>query len=172
MRRLLRTSTKVQSDAPIDLGSSRICFPYRCCRSRQPGPRARSRAALPVTGYAGIFALVNATYLLLCWEAADRPAIEEIPGQARVTIRTRSPITPLDCVAATAVSLHRPMFALAMICICLAVHLNLRSDSGPAPHPALEDTTTPRAARHPSSGTGRCLSSPESRPLKRPNHPA
>jgi uncharacterized membrane protein len=91
---------------------------------------ASSRLApLPVTIYAGIFALVNATYLLLCWEAVDRPAIEEIPRQARMMMRMRSLTTLLGFVAAAAVSLHYPIFALGMICICLAVYLKPQVDS-------------------------------------------
>ncbi|MET4115460.1 putative membrane protein [Bradyrhizobium sp. JR1.5] len=126
---------------------------------------------LPVAVYAGIFALVNATYLLLCWESVDRPAIEAIPGQARMMMRMRSLTTLLGFLAAVGVSLHYPMLALAMICICLATYLKPQV-AGHAPRLASEDTTTPQAARHPSSGTERCLSSPESRPQQRPNRPA
>ena len=129
-------------------------------------------APLPVTIYAGIFALVNATYLLLCWEAVDRPAIEEIPHQARMMMRMRSLATLLGFLAAATVSLQHPMFALAMICTCLAVYLKPQVDSGHAPRLASEDTTTPQAVRHPSSETGRCPSSLESLPLKHPNRPA
>jgi uncharacterized membrane protein len=134
---------------------------------------ASSRLApLPVTVYAGIFALVNATYLLLCWEAVDRPAIEAIPARARMKMRVRSLATLLGFVAAAAISLQHPMFALAMICICLAAYLKPQVASGHATHPASEDTTTPQAIRHLSSGTERCPSSPESLQLTRPNHPA
>jgi len=112
---------------------------------------ASSRLApLPVAVYAGIFALVNATYLLLCREAVDRPAIEQIPARARMKMRVRSLATLLGFVAAAVVSLHHPVLALAMICICLAVHLKPQVASGHAPHPASEDTATPQAVRHPS----------------------
>jgi len=128
-------------------------------------------APLPVTVYAGVFALVNATYLLLCWEAVDRPAIEAIPDKARMMMRMRSLTTLFGFLAAAAVSLHYPMFALAIICICLAVYLKPQV-AGHAPRPASKDTTIPQAARHPSSGTERCQSSPESRLQQRPNRPA
>jgi hypothetical protein len=78
----------------------------------------------------------------------------------------------LGFLAAAAVSLHYPMFALAMICTCLAVYLKPQPVSGPAPRLASEDTTIPPAARRPSSRTERCPSSPESRPQQRPNRPA
>jgi uncharacterized membrane protein len=129
-------------------------------------------APLPVTVYAGIFAMVNATYLLLCREAADRPGIRAIPGQARTIMRMRSWTTLLGFLAAATVSLHYPMFALAMICICLTVYLKPQVVSGHAPHLASEDTAILQAARHPSSGTKCCPSSRESRPQQRPNRPA
>lgn len=134
---------------------------------------ASSRLApLPVTVYAGIFALVNATYLLLCWEAVDRPAIEKIPTQARMMMRMRSLTTLLGFLAAAAVSLQYPIFAPAMICIYLAVYLKAQFASGHALRLASEDTTIPQAARHPSSGTEHCPSSPESRLQQHPNRPA
>lgn len=134
---------------------------------------ASSRLApLPATVYASRFALVNATYLLLCWEAVDRPVIEEIPARARMMMRMRSLATLRGFVTAAAVSLQYPIFALGMICIGLAVYLKRQVDSGLAPHLASEDTTTLQAVRHPSSGTERCPSSPESLRLTRPNHPA
>jgi uncharacterized membrane protein len=35
-------------------------------------------ASAPVALYAAVFVLVNITYLVLCWEAVDRPAHEDV----------------------------------------------------------------------------------------------
>ena len=50
-------------------------------------------AAIPVSLYAGIFLLVNVTYLLLCWEVVDRPDTQAVSPHARRMMRTRSLLT-------------------------------------------------------------------------------
>src|SRR5262245_58292101 len=53
---------------------------------------ARTRlAAAPVAVYAGVFVLVNATYLLLCWELVDRP--QRHSAEVRRMMRMRSALT-------------------------------------------------------------------------------
>src|ERR1700730_7445862 len=50
-------------------------------------------AAVPVSFYAGVFVLVNATYLLLCMEVIDRPQSKDVPAHARMMMRVRSFVT-------------------------------------------------------------------------------
>jgi uncharacterized membrane protein len=46
--------------------------------------------AVPVAFYAGDFVLVNLTYLLLCFEAVDRPVPHKVASGARSMMRMRS----------------------------------------------------------------------------------
>jgi uncharacterized membrane protein len=76
-------------------------------------------AAIPVTLYAGVFVLVNATYLALCFEAIDRPQSEDVPPHARMMML----ITLGIFTAAAIVSLKYPVGGMALICLCLIVYL-------------------------------------------------
>jgi uncharacterized membrane protein len=80
-------------------------------------------AAIPVAFYAGVFVLVNATYLALCLEAIDRPQSEDVPPRARMMMRMRSLITLGIFAAAALVSLKYPIGGMALICLCLIVYL-------------------------------------------------
>jgi uncharacterized membrane protein len=80
--------------------------------------------AVPVAFYAGVFFLVNVTYLLLCREAVDRSAPHKIEPRARSMMRMRSLVTLAVFAAAGVVALRYPIGGIAMICLCLIVYLS------------------------------------------------
>jgi uncharacterized membrane protein len=80
-------------------------------------------AAIPVSLYAGVFVLVNATYILLCMEAVDRPRGDEVPQNARMMMRIRSLVTLGLFATASGVALKYPIGGMALICLCLLVYL-------------------------------------------------
>ena len=80
-------------------------------------------AAVPVAIYAGVFVLVNATYLALCFEVVDRPRSAGVPPRARMMMRMRSLATLAIFAAAALVALKYPAGGMALICLCLMVYL-------------------------------------------------
>jgi uncharacterized membrane protein len=80
-------------------------------------------AAVPVAIYAGVFVLVNATYVALCIEAVDRPESPDVPARARMMMRVRSLITLGIFATATIVALRYPIAGMALICLCLVVYV-------------------------------------------------
>jgi uncharacterized membrane protein len=80
--------------------------------------------AVPVAFYAGVFVLVNLTYLLLCREAVDRSAPHKVTPRARSMMRMRSLVTLAVFSAAAVVALRYPIGGMAMICLCLLVYLS------------------------------------------------
>ena len=80
--------------------------------------------AVPVAFYAGVFFLVNVTYVLLCMEAVDRSAPHKVAARARSMMRMRSFVTLVIFAAAGLVALRYPLGGIAMICLCLAVYLS------------------------------------------------
>jgi uncharacterized membrane protein len=80
--------------------------------------------AVPVAFYAGVFVLVNATYLLLYAEAVDRSAPQKITPRARSMMRMRSLVTLAIFAAAAIVALRYPIGGMAMICLCLILYLS------------------------------------------------
>ena len=80
--------------------------------------------AVPVASYAGVFFLVNVTYVLLCMEAVDRSAPHKVAPRARSVMRMRSFATLAVFAAAGLVALRYPLGGMAMICLCLAVYLS------------------------------------------------
>ena len=80
--------------------------------------------AVPVAFYAGVFFLVNLTYLLLCWEAVDRSAPHKVTPRARSMMRMRSLTTLAVFSTAAVVALRYPIGGMAMICLCLLVYLS------------------------------------------------
>jgi uncharacterized membrane protein len=80
--------------------------------------------AVPVAFYAGVFVLVNVTYLMLCWEAVDRSAPEKVSPRVRSMMRMRSMTTLAVFAAAAVVALRYPIVGMAMICLCLVVYLS------------------------------------------------
>jgi uncharacterized membrane protein len=80
-------------------------------------------AEVPVSLYAGVFVLVNATYLLLCMEAVDRPHSKKVPPWMRNDMRIRSLVTLGIFATAAVVALKYPIGGMALICLCLLVYL-------------------------------------------------
>jgi uncharacterized membrane protein len=80
-------------------------------------------AAVPVAVYAGIFVLVNLTYVLLWWEVVDRHPRKDVPVRARRMMRMRSFLTLGVFTVAAVVSLWFPVAGLVLICCCLTVYL-------------------------------------------------
>jgi uncharacterized membrane protein len=80
--------------------------------------------AVSVAFYAGVFVLVNMTYLLLCFEAVDRSAPHKVASRARSMMRMRSFATLAVFAAAGVVALRYPLAGMAMICLCLVVYLS------------------------------------------------
>jgi uncharacterized membrane protein len=80
-------------------------------------------AAIPVALYAGIFVLVNVTYIVLCWEIVDRPRVETVPPRERQTMRRRSLATLGLFAAAAILALAYPIGGMALICCCLVLYL-------------------------------------------------
>ena len=80
--------------------------------------------AVPVAFYAGVFFLVNVTYVLLCMEAVDRSAPHKVAARARSMMRMRSFATLAVFAAAGVVALRYPIGGMAMICLCLVVYLS------------------------------------------------
>ncbi|WP_250627513.1 TMEM175 family protein [Pinirhizobacter soli] len=79
--------------------------------------------AVPVAFYAGVFVLVNATYMILCAEAVDRQDTSIIPLQVCRTMRLRSFLTLALFASAGCVALFQPIVGLVMICACLLLYL-------------------------------------------------
>jgi uncharacterized membrane protein len=80
-------------------------------------------APQPVAFYAGVFFLVNATYILLIRELVDRAPVEEVPSRERRIIRIRSITTLCVFGAAAVAALRCPLVGLGMCCCCLIVYL-------------------------------------------------
>jgi uncharacterized membrane protein len=94
--------------------------------------------AVPVAFYAGVFFLVNVTYLLLCLEAVDRSASHKIEPRARSMMRMRSLVTLAVFAAAGVVALRYPIGGVAMICLCLIVYLSPGAPGTPRQLKSLE----------------------------------
>jgi uncharacterized membrane protein len=78
-------------------------------------------AASPVSLYAAIFLLVDATYLALYREALDRPKLGD-PAMRHIA-RTRSWVTLALFAAATAVAFFAPAVGMALIVFCLILYI-------------------------------------------------
>jgi uncharacterized membrane protein len=82
-----------------------------------------SLAAIPVAIYAGVFVLVNVTYLALCFEAVDRPQSADVAPRERMMMRMRSFVTLGIFAAAVLTALKYPIGGMALICVCLLVYI-------------------------------------------------
>ena len=80
-------------------------------------------APQPVSFYAAVFFLVNATYIALIWELIDRAPHEKIPPKARRIMRVRSLITLCCFGLAAIVALKYPLVGLGLCICCLIVYL-------------------------------------------------
>ena len=78
-------------------------------------------APVPVAVYAGVFVLVNATYVLLIQELVNRP--ERHDAQIRRMMRMRSVATLVVFSAAALLALKWPYWGLGLCCACLALYV-------------------------------------------------
>jgi uncharacterized membrane protein len=77
----------------------------------------------PVAFYAGVFFLVNATYIALIWELIGRAPIKEVSLRERKIMRFRSITTLCVFGIAAVVALKYPLVGLGMCICCLIVYL-------------------------------------------------
>jgi uncharacterized membrane protein len=80
-------------------------------------------APQPVSFYAAVFFLVNATYICLVHELVDRAAADDVSPRERRIMRFRSIVTLCVFGAAALVALKFPLVGLAMCICCLIVYL-------------------------------------------------
>ena len=80
-------------------------------------------APQPVSFYAAVFFLVNATYMLLIWELIDRSSVADVPTKVRTIMRVRSIATLCLFGVAAVVALKFPLVGLGICVCCLVVYL-------------------------------------------------
>jgi uncharacterized membrane protein len=80
-------------------------------------------APQPVSFYAAVFFLVNATYICLVHELIDRAAVDDVSLRERRIMRFRSIVTLCVFGAAALVALKFPLVGLGMCICCLIVYL-------------------------------------------------
>jgi uncharacterized membrane protein len=80
-------------------------------------------APQPVSFYAAVFFLVNATYIALIWELIGRGKSKDVSPRERRIMRLRSIVTLCMFAAAAIVALKYPLAGLGMCCCCLIVYL-------------------------------------------------
>ena len=80
-------------------------------------------APQPVSFYAAVFFLVNATYIGLVHELIDRAPVDDVSPRERRIMRFRSIVTLCVFGAAALVALKFPLVGLAMCICCLIVYL-------------------------------------------------
>jgi uncharacterized membrane protein len=78
-------------------------------------------APAPVALYAGVFVLVNATYLLLCSELIDRSKRHSV--QTRRIMRVRAVTTLVVFAVSALIALKFPYWGLGLACCCLALYV-------------------------------------------------
>jgi uncharacterized membrane protein len=77
----------------------------------------------PVSFYAAVFFLVNATYILLIRELIDRAPKPVLPAGERRVLRWRSWVTLCLFGGASILALGYPLVALGICCACLVGYL-------------------------------------------------
>ena len=93
---------------------------------------ARTRlAGVPVALHAGVFVLVNITYVALLWETFERAEEGEVSAQARRMMRLRSFLTLGAFTIAMVLSVKFPPYGLGLVGACLIFYLRPE-----APHSA------------------------------------
>ncbi len=80
-------------------------------------------APQPVSFYAVVFFLVNATYSCLIWELVDRTTLGEVSYRVRRIMRVRSIVTLCLFAMAAVVALKYPLIGLGICVCCLIVYL-------------------------------------------------
>jgi len=78
-------------------------------------------ADAPVSLYAAIFGTVNASYLVLCWEAMDRPQVGD--ERMRRFMRLRSWISLAVFILAAVAGLFSAPAGMALVILCLIVYV-------------------------------------------------
>jgi uncharacterized membrane protein len=78
-------------------------------------------AGAPLSLYAIIFAVANASYLVLCWEVMDRPMLGD--EEIRRFMRMRAWITLGLFAVAAAVAVLSPVASVVIIVFCLALYI-------------------------------------------------
>jgi TMEM175 potassium channel family protein len=71
-------------------------------------------APQPVSFYAAVFLLVNATYISLIWELVDRRPVHDVPPKVRRIMRVRSIATLCLFEPAAVVALKYPLVGLGL----------------------------------------------------------
>lgn len=84
---------------------------------------ASELAPQPVSFYAAVFFLVNATYICLIHELIDRAHLDDVSRRERRIMRFRSIVTLCVFGAAALVALKFPLVGLGMCICCLIVYL-------------------------------------------------
>jgi uncharacterized membrane protein len=97
-------------------------------------------APQPVSFYAAVFFLVNATYILLIWELIGRSHVDDIPPKVRRIMRVRAIATLCLFGASAVVALKYPLVGLGICVCCLVVYLKAEA---PGAEPS-SSTSTPR----------------------------
>src|SRR5882672_2227328 len=87
-------------------------------------------APQPVSFYAAVFFLVNATYVLLIRELIDRSPVDDLPAKVRTIMRVRSTATLCLLGAAAVVALKVPLVGFGTCICCLAVYLKPEAAPG------------------------------------------
>ena len=80
-------------------------------------------APQPVSFYAVVFFLVNATYIFLIRELVDRRPVHDVPPKVRRIMRVRSIATLCLFGAAAVVALKYPLVGSGICVCCLVVYL-------------------------------------------------
>ena len=80
-------------------------------------------APQPVSFYAAVFFLVNATYVCLIWELIDRSPVVEVSSTVRRIMHLRSVTTLCLFGVAALVALKYPLAGLGICICCLIVYL-------------------------------------------------
>ena len=80
-------------------------------------------APQPVAFYAGVFFLVNVTYVFLLWELVDADASDALSLRLRRNMRVRSIATLCVFAVAAIVALAQPVIGLVLCCLCLIGYL-------------------------------------------------
>jgi uncharacterized membrane protein len=80
-------------------------------------------APQPVSFYAAVFFLVNATYILLIRELIDRSPVDDVPAKVRTMMRMRSIATLCLFAVSAVLALKYPVGGLAICVCCLVVYL-------------------------------------------------
>ena len=76
-----------------------------------------------VAKLAGVFFLVNATYVLLIWELIEPTPADELSRRVRQVMRVRSIATLGLFGLAAVIALRNPLVGLGLCCCCLVGYL-------------------------------------------------